>query len=56
MPKKKYLVTLTEGERTHLEQLLRGGQAATRKVTRARMMSDRAPAISQSWMRRLKPV
>ena len=25
MPKKKYLVTLSEAERTHLEQLLRGG-------------------------------
>src|SRR3989440_11729105 len=38
MPKKKYLVTLTAEERTHLEQLLRGGKAATRKVTRARIL------------------
>lgn len=38
MPKKKYLVTLTNDERTHLEQLLRGGHAATRKVTRARIL------------------
>ncbi len=38
MPKKKYLVTLTQAERTQLEQLLRGGQAATRKVTRARIL------------------
>ncbi len=38
MPKKKYLVTLTDEERTQLEQLLRGGKAATRKVTRARIL------------------
>ncbi len=38
MPKKKYLVTLTAEERTQLEQLLRGGKAATRKVTRARIL------------------
>ncbi len=38
MPKKKYLVTLTDEERTQLEQLLRGGKVATRKVTRARIL------------------
>ena len=38
MPKKKYVVTLTDEERTHLQQLLRGGKAATRKVTRARIL------------------
>jgi transposase len=38
MPKKKYLVTLTDDERTQLEDLLRGGHAATRKVTRARIL------------------
>ena len=38
MPKKKYLVTLTDAERMQLEQLLRGGKAATRKVTRARIL------------------
>jgi len=38
MPKKKYLVTLTDEERTLLEQLLRGGMTATRKVTRARIL------------------
>jgi transposase len=38
MPKKKYLVTLTAEERAQLEQLLRGGKAATRKVTRARIL------------------
>jgi transposase len=38
MPKKKYLVTLTETEREQLEELLRGGTHATRKVTRARIL------------------
>jgi len=38
MPKKKYLVTLTGEERAQLEQLLRGGKAVTRKVTRARIL------------------
>ena len=38
MPKKKYLVTLSAEERSQLEQLLRGGKAATRKVTRARIL------------------
>ena len=38
MPKEKYLVTLSEAERTELEQLLRGGTTATRKLTRARIL------------------
>ena len=38
MPKKKYLVTLTDEERTQLEHLLRGGKVATRKITRARIL------------------
>src|SRR5215212_2114055 len=38
MPKKIYLVTLSVDEREHLEQLLRSGQPATRKVTRARIL------------------
>ena len=38
MPKKKYLVTLTETEREQLEELLRSGTHATRKVTRARIL------------------
>jgi transposase len=38
MPKKRYLVILTDEERAHLERLLRGGKAATRKVTRARIL------------------
>jgi transposase len=38
MPKKKYLVDLTDDERAELEQLLRGGQHPTRNVTRARIL------------------
>jgi transposase len=38
MPKKKYVVTLADDERAQLQQLLRGGKAATRKVTRARIL------------------
>jgi len=38
MPKKKYLVTLSETEREQLEHVLRSGQHATRKVTRARIL------------------
>ena len=38
MPKKKYLVTLSNTERDTLEHLLRSGQHATRKVTRARIL------------------
>jgi len=38
MPKKKYLVTLDDDERTQLEHLLHSGTHATRKVTRARIL------------------
>ena len=38
MPKKKYLVTLTEAEREELEQLLRAGKHSSRKLTRARIL------------------
>jgi transposase len=38
MPKKKYLVTLSDDERQQLEQLLHSGTHATRKVTRARLL------------------
>jgi hypothetical protein len=38
MPKKKYLVTLTDDERQQLEDLLHSGTHATRKVTRARIL------------------
>jgi transposase len=38
MPQKKYLVTLSEAECEQLEQLLRGGTTATRKLTRARIL------------------
>lgn len=46
MPKKKYLVTLSGEERTQLEHLLRGGHAATRKVTRARILLKAADGSS----------
>jgi hypothetical protein len=38
MPQKKYLVTLTDEERTQLDTLLQGGTHPTRKVTRARLL------------------
>jgi transposase len=38
MPKKKYLVTLTDAEREELRQLLRSGKHSTRKLTRARVL------------------
>jgi transposase len=38
MPAKKYIVSLTEEERAHLQQLIRRGQAAARTVTRARIL------------------
>lgn len=46
VPKKKYLVSLSDSERTQLEQLLRGGKAATRKVTRARILLQAAKGWS----------
>jgi transposase len=55
MPKKKYLVTLNDEERTQLEDLLHGGTHATRKLTRARILlkaaegwEDRAIAAALS--------
>jgi transposase len=38
MPEKTYLVTLSDTARDELEHLLRNGQHATRKVTRARIL------------------
>lgn len=38
MPKKKYLVALSDAEREQLEQLLRSGIHASRKITRARIL------------------
>ena len=38
MPKKKYLVNLDAAERQQLEALLGGGQHASRKLTRARIL------------------
>jgi hypothetical protein len=42
---KKYLVTLTEEERASLEQLIRRGKGAARKLARARILlkADRGP-------------
>jgi putative transposase len=42
MPKKKYLVTLTDEERTALEQMIRRGKTAARKITRARILRKAA--------------
>lgn len=38
MPRKRYLVDLTDEERNGLQQLLRRGAAGTRKLTRARIL------------------
>jgi transposase len=38
MPKKKYLVTLTEDERAQLAHITRRGKTAARKVTRAHLL------------------
>ena len=38
MPTKKYLVSLSEEEREHLQQLIRRGKMAARTVTRARIL------------------
>ena len=48
MPKKKYLVTLDDDERTQLEDLLHSGTHATRKVTRARILLKAAEGIEDS--------
>src|SRR5262245_51914555 len=48
MPKKKYLVTLSAEEREQLENLLRGGTHATRKVTRARILLKAAEGWQDS--------
>lgn len=38
MPQKQYLLTLSDAEREHLEQQLRGGTAVARQLTRARIL------------------
>ena len=38
MPKKKYIVNLTSGERRELERLISSGTAPARKLTRARIL------------------
>ena len=48
MPKKKYLVTLDDDEREHLEALLHSGTHATRKVTRARILLKAADGAEDS--------
>ena len=48
MPKKKYLVTLDDDERTQLEDLLHSGTHATRKVTRARILLKAAEGVEDS--------
>ena len=48
MPKKKYLVTLSDNEREQLEHLLHSGTHATRKVTRARMLLKAAEGWQDS--------
>lgn len=35
VPKKKYIVTLSDAEREEIEQLLRSGKHSSQKVTRA---------------------
>ena len=42
MPKKKYLVDLNQQERQDLQQLLRSGKHASRKLTRARILLQAA--------------
>ena len=48
MPKKKYLVTLSDDEREQLAHLLHGGTHATRKVTRARILLQAAEGWQDS--------
>jgi transposase len=48
MPKKKYLVTLSDNEREQLEHLLHSGTHASRKVTRARILLKAAEGWQDS--------
>ena len=48
MPRKKYLVTLSEDESAQLEHLLHSGTHATRKVTRARILLKAAEGWEDS--------
>lgn len=38
MPAKKYIVSLTENERTYLQELTQKGKAAARKINHARIL------------------
>src|SRR5262245_25646774 len=46
MPKKKYIVNLSDAEREELQRLLRAGKHPTRKVTRARILLKAAEGCS----------
>jgi putative transposase len=48
MPKKKYLVTLSDDEREQLDHLWQGGTHVTRQVTRARMLLKAAEGWEDS--------
>jgi transposase len=48
MPKKKYRIPLSDDAHEQLEQLLRSGTHATRKVTRARMLLKAAEGWDDS--------
>jgi transposase len=48
MPRKKYLVTLSEDESAQLEHLRHSGTHATRKVTRARLLLKAAEGWEDS--------
>jgi hypothetical protein len=50
MPKKKYLVALSDDAREQIEHLLHSGTHATRTVTRARMLLKAAAAWEESAM------
>lgn len=48
MPKKKYLVTLDDAENEQLQELLRCGKHATRKITRARILLKAAEGCTDA--------
>jgi len=52
MPKKKYLVDLSEQERLSLHQLLRSGKHSARKLTRARILLQAADGFTDDQIAR----
>jgi transposase len=48
MPKKKYLVDLSDEERQSLHQLLRSGKHSSRKLTRARILLQAADGFTDA--------